>query len=151
MRLEHVDFEERDAIVLREAMVAEVSALYGSHRDYASGDGDKGIDPSSVVLTLVGYEGDVPACQAVLRRLRGDVEIKRMYVVPAFRGTGASHVMLTELEAVARALPAARVVLHTGSRQEVAIHTYQQHGYRPIEIYEPYVGMPESMCFEKLL
>lgn len=146
-----MDFDEPDAIALREAMVAEVSALYGSHRDYASGDGSRGIDPHSVVMTLVGYEDDVPICQAVLRRLRDDLEVKRMFVVPAFRGTGASRAMLAELEAEARARSATRVVLHTGSRQEVAIHTYQRHGFTPIEIYEPYVGMPESMCFEKVL
>ena len=151
MRLIRVAWDHPDAVVLRDAMVAEVSAVYGSNRDYASGDGSKGIDPHTVVLTLVGYDGDGPVAQAVLRRLGDDLEIKRMYVVPEFRGTGASSAMLVELEAEARARSATRVVLHTGSRQQAAIRAYERHGYTPIEIYEPYVGMPESLCFEKQL
>lgn len=151
IRLERVDFDEPDAISLREAMVAEVSAVYGSNRDYSNDDDGLGIDPQSVVLTLVGYDGEAPVAQAVLRRLGDDLEIKRMYVVPESRGAGASRAMLVELEAEARALSAARVILHTGSRQVAAIRAYERHGYTPIEIYEPYVGMPESLCFEKLL
>lgn len=96
-------------------------------------------------MRLIGVAWDHP--DAVV--LRDDLEIKRMYVVPEFRGTGASHTMLVELEAEARARSAARVVLHTGSRQQAAIRAYERHSYTPIEIYEPYVGVPESLCFEK--
>ena len=151
MKLDRVNFDSPEAVALREAMVAEVSAVYGSNRDYATGEGSKGIDPETVALTLVGYQDDKPVCQAVLRRLGDDLEIKRMYVVPEFRGMGASGAMLMELEAEARARSATRVILHTGERQRAAIASYERNGYSRIEIYGPYVGMPESLCFEKVL
>jgi GNAT superfamily N-acetyltransferase len=151
LRLERVPYEHPDAVVLRDAMVAEVSAVYGSQRDYASSDGGKGIEDSTVVLTLVGYLGPRPVAQAVLRRLRDDLEIKRMYVSPDARGLGAADALMAALEDEARSLGAPRIVLHTGDRQIAAVRTYERHGYVPIPIYEPYVGMPASLCFEKVL
>lgn len=151
LRLERVAFDHPDAVALREAMVAEVNGVYGSQRDQASSDGGTGIEPSTVVLTLVGYVGTRPVAHAVLRRLRDDVEIKRMYVAPDARGLGAAHALMTAVEVEARSLGAPRVILHTGDRQVAAVRTYERHGYTPIEIYEPYVGMPASLCFEKVL
>jgi GNAT superfamily N-acetyltransferase len=148
--LRHVGFDHADAVALREAMVAEVTTIYGAQRD-AGGSGATGIDPSSVLVTLVGYVDDRPVAHALLRRLGDEVEIKRMFVAPEARGLGAASVMMQALEDTARAAGAARVVLHTGDRQVAAIRTYDRHGYTPIPVYEPYVGMPASLCFEKVL
>ena len=151
LRLERVPFDHPDAVLLRDRMVAEVATVYGSQRDYASGDGAKGVDASDVLVTLVAYAGDQPVAHALLRRLRDDVEIKRMFVDPAARGAGAAHVLMQALEDEARAVDATRIVLHTGDRQLAAVRTYERHGYMPIPVYEPYVGMPASLCFEKVL
>jgi GNAT superfamily N-acetyltransferase len=148
--LRHVGFDHADAVALREAMVAEVTTIYGAQRD-AGRSGATGIDPSSVLVTLVGYVDDRPVAHALLRRLGDEVEIKRMFVAPEARGLGAASVMMQALEDTARAAGAARVVLHTGDRQVAAIRTYDRHGYTPIPVYEPYVGMPASLCFEKVL
>lgn len=151
LRLERVPYDHPDAVALRDAMVAEVTEVYGSQRDHASDAGAKGITPESVVMTLVGYDGDRPVAHAVLRRLGDDVEIKRMYVSPEARGRGATNALMAALEGEARTLGAPRIVLHTGDRQVAAIRTYERHGYTPIDIYEPYIGMPASLCFEKVL
>ncbi|MBC7631681.1 MAG: GNAT family N-acetyltransferase [Flavobacterium sp.] len=133
-------------------MVAEVTRVYGTQRDEARTPGARGIQQATVVLTLVGYDNaDVPVAHALLRRLRADLEIKRMYVSPSVRGLGAAGSLIVALEDEARALAAHRIVLHTGDRQVAAIRTYERHGYTPIPIYEPYVGMAASLCFEKVL
>lgn len=149
--LRSVAFDHPDAVALRDAMVAEVNAVYGAQRDYGSDTAAKGIQPASVLVTLVGYAGDRPVAHALLRRLGDEVEIKRMYVAPDARGLGAADALMTALEDAARSAGAARVVLHTGDRQLAAVRTYQRHGYTPIDVYEPYVGMPASLCFEKVL
>lgn len=151
LRLESVGFDHPDAVALRTAMVVEVTQVYGGQRDYGSGEGAKGIDPDSVVATVVGYLDDEPVAQGLVRRLGDDLEIKRMYVAPAARGTGAASSLLVELERCCRSEGAPRIVLHTGERQSAAIRTYERHGYTPIPIYPPYVGMPASLCFEKVL
>lgn len=149
--LRRVPFDHPDAVALRDAMVAEVNGVYGGQRDQGTSGLPTGIEPSSVVVTLVGYAGDRPVAHALLRRLGDEVEIKRMYVAPDARGLGASHALMDELEQAAREEGAGRVVLHTGDRQHAAVRTYLRHGYAPIEVYEPYVGMPSSLCFEKVL
>lgn len=147
-----VAFDHPDAVALREAMVAEVNGVYGGQRDHGGSSGAAaGIDPAGVLVTVVGYADDRPVAHALLRRLGDDVEIKRMYVAPDARGLGAAHALMEELEDAARSAGAARVVLHTGDRQIAAVRTYQHHGYTPIDVYEPYVGMPASLCFEKVL
>jgi GNAT superfamily N-acetyltransferase len=151
LRLERVAFDHPDAVALRDAMVAEVTTIYGAQRDYGRGDGAKGVDPSSVVVTLVGYAGERPVAHALLRRLGDDLEIKRMFVVPEERGAGTASLLMQALEAEARSLAATRLVLHTGDRQTAAVRAYERHGYTPIPVYEPYVGMPASLCFEKVL
>jgi GNAT superfamily N-acetyltransferase len=152
LRLERVDFEHPDAVALRDAMVAEVSSIYGAQRDHG-GDGARarGIEPDTVLVTLVGYADERPVAHALLRRLGDEVEIKRMFVAPDARGLGASRALMGALEDAAREAGAARIVLHTGDRQVAAVRTYERHGYTPIPIYEPYVGMPASLCFEKVL
>jgi GNAT superfamily N-acetyltransferase len=146
-----VPFDHPDAVALREQMVAEIAAIYGSQRDYGSGDGAKGVDAASVVVTLVGYSGERPVAHALLRRLGDDLEIKRMFVDAGARGTGAAGQLMQALEHEARSVGAARVVLHTGDRQAAAVRTYERHGYTPIPVYDPYVGMPASLCFKKTL
>lgn len=149
--IEHVPYDHPDAVALREQMVAEVKTIYGEQRDAGNSGMPTGVVANTVVLTLVGYAGERPLAHALLRRLGDDLEIKRMFVAPEARGLGAANALMTALEDGARALGATRLILHTGDRQVAAIRTYTRHGYTPIPIYEPYVGMPASLCFEKVL
>jgi GNAT superfamily N-acetyltransferase len=151
LRVERVRFDDPDAVALREAMVTEVSAMYAGQRDTGTNGVPTAVDAATVLVTLVGYVDDRAAAHAVLRRLGDEVEIKRMFVSPDARGTGAADALMAGLEAAARESGASRVILHTGDRQLAAIRTYERHGYTPIPVYEPYVGMSESLCFEKVL
>lgn len=79
------------------------------------------------------------------------VEIKRMFVQPAFRGRGIAGVVLSELETWARELGYARCVLETGQKQPEAIRLYQKSGYALIPNFGQYVGVDNSVCMEKVV
>lgn len=132
-------------------MAGEMAELYGRDGSASDRDGAFGVDAASVLATVVIDLDDEPVGHASLRQLNGDVEIKRMYVSPRSRGQGVAARMLVEMEEIAHNEGARRVILHTGDRQMAAIAFYQRHGYRPIPVYPPYVGLDESLCFEKVL
>ena len=79
------------------------------------------------------------------------IEIKRMFVDPAYRGRGVSKMIMNELEQWAKELHFTRAVLETGFNQPEAIGLYQKCGYKQIPNYGPYVNMTTSLCMEKFI
>lgn len=77
------------------------------------------------------------------------MEVKRMYTAPESRGKGIAGQILSELETWAAELGYSRCVLETGKRQPEAIGLYQKWGYHIIPNYGQYVGVENSVCFEK--
>jgi GNAT superfamily N-acetyltransferase len=131
------------------AVQAEYVVRYG-------GPDEAPVDPREFAppdgLFLVGYLEAQPVATGGLRRhAEGEVEIKRMYVVPEARGRGFSRQMLAALEARARELGANRVVLETGQRQPEAISLYESSGYARIPGFGHYACAPLSISFEKKL
>lgn len=82
---------------------------------------------------VVGFLDGVPACGGGVKALGKDVgEIKRMYVVPEFRGRGFAHALVQALEDTARDLG------HRVMRLDSTSTTwpiYQAAGYREIANY----------------
>jgi len=78
-------------------------------------------------------------------------EIKRMFVIPDQRGKGVAKGILNELELWAKELSYTTIVLETGKKQIEAIHVYKKSGYSVTANYEPYIGMPDSICMKKNL
>jgi GNAT superfamily N-acetyltransferase len=147
LRREALDSESARALVAE--LDAELKALYpepgATHFRLLGAE----VAPGSGVF-LVGYvAGAAVACGAVRLIDVTTAEIKRMFVLPAWRGLGFSTRMLAALEDEARTLGAQRVVLETGERQREALALYQRHGYRQIAPFGEYVGAPMSVCMEK--
>jgi GNAT superfamily N-acetyltransferase len=126
---------------LIEAMVAEMRELYGIV-------GHVGVPLELSELAppggayLVGRArtggdagGEVVAGGGVRTIGEGVGEIKRMYVVPEWRGRGAGAQLLAALEAAAVALGLSAVRLDTGPSQPGARHLYEKSGYRQIPNY----------------
>lgn len=151
INLEQVPFDHPDAVALRAEHVAYGNQLYASDPASLHRSGSEGIEPSSVVATVVAYDDDGPVGHACLRQLDGELEIKRMYVVPSRRGSGIADELLAAMEGVARDEGASRVIIHTGDRQHAALKFYDRHGYTPIPVYPPYEDVTYSLCFEKVL
>jgi GNAT superfamily N-acetyltransferase len=145
-----VDWSHPDAVRLREAMQAEVREMYRDQDAHQDRDAGMAIDPETVVLTEVWYDGGEPVGHVAVRQLGDDLEIKRMYVRPEHRGGDVADHLLAGVERWALERGAPRLVLHTGDRQEAAIRFYTRHGYTPIPVYPPYEGLAYSRCFEKV-
>lgn len=102
-----------------------------------------------VILAKIGEEA--VGCGAIKRFDDGSMEVKRMFVLTTHRGKGIAKGILRELENWALELGFKRCVLETGKRQTEAIALYFSSGYRVIPNYGQYIGMDNSVCFEKQL
>ncbi len=101
---------------------------------------------------VVIYNDEHPiACGAIKKYEDGVWELKRMYVVPEQRGRGIAAFLITELERWAKELGVKRLILETGKRQDAAVAFYHKVGYKVIENFGQYVGVENSICFEKQL
>lgn len=154
-RLERVPFEHPDAVLLRDEHVALGNQLYADDPAAVHRGGSEGLDPATVVATFVAYDdADLPIGHACLRRLegdmRGELEMKRLYLREASRGTGVADALLAAVEQVARDEGVSRLVIHTGDRQHAALTFYGRRGYTPIPVFAPYEAVTYSLCFEKL-
>jgi putative acetyltransferase len=105
-------------------------------------------DPDFTFL-VARLDGQAAGCGALrgLEQNRG--EVKRMFVVPEFRGLGIARRILKALESRARELDYSAVRLETGNGQPEAIGLYKSSGYLEIPAYGQYVGNPVSVCLEK--
>ena len=102
--------------------------------------------------SVVFYDaGKAVGCGALKAFETTTMEVKRMYVLPAYRGKGFATRILSELESWALELGQLRCILETGKKQPEAIALYTKSGYKQTENYGPYVGVDNSHCFEKLL
>lgn len=79
------------------------------------------------------------------------IELKRFYVDSRYRKMGLATAMLLFLETKARAAGYSEIRLETGIKQPEAIALYVKHGYRPIDLFGPYIGDPDSLCYGKIL
>jgi GNAT superfamily N-acetyltransferase len=101
---------------------------------------------------LIAYAGDEPVGCGGYRRLSdGVVEIKRMYVRPAWRGQGIARLLLGELERVIAAEGGTQIRLMTGLQQPEALRLYETSGYQPEEAYGIYQCAPDARFFGKWL
>jgi GNAT superfamily N-acetyltransferase len=99
---------------------------------------------------LVAKEGAAFVGCGAFRPLDAErAEIKRMFVVPAFRRQGRSRTILRHLEGEIERRGFREIVLETGCNQPEAIAFYLAEGYRPIPLFSPYVDDTISRCFAK--
>lgn len=132
--------------------------VYLLDQDLALRDGEEhafyhqfnGIDSLQQCIVLYGGANAI-GCGAFKAQNHTTAEIKRMYVLETQRGKGLATQILKNLESWAKELGYERCVLETGIRQPEAIALYEKNGYKRISNYAPYIGIENSVCFEKLL
>ncbi|KAA0993268.1 GNAT family N-acetyltransferase [Dyadobacter aurulentus] len=101
---------------------------------------------------IVCYENGIPiGCGAMKAFGEDAMEVKRMFVAPEGRNRGIATLVLAELEKWAAELGMSRCVLETGRRQMEAVAFYQKNGYQATPNYGQYIGVANSVCFEKNL
>jgi GNAT superfamily N-acetyltransferase len=135
-------FDGPAALVLIEMVQQEYIERYG-------GPDETVLDPAEFAAPNGGFvvlylDGEPVACGG-WRRLPdwpNAVEIKRMFVVPAYRRRGLARFVLVALEDAARAAGFTQMWLETGERQPEAMQLYRSAGYAPIDGYGHYRDAP---------
>ena len=149
------DPRSTDAIALFEVMSAFILETYPE-------DEANGILPTTTedlvrdgVLVLARVDGAAAGCGALMAHPPVDgadvLEVKRMLVLPEFRGHGISRLVLNKLEQIARQRQAQKLILMCGPRQPNALRLYESNGYVRRSAYGHNIEHPLSIFFEKTL
>jgi putative acetyltransferase len=148
IKIIRTDSDNRDFIELVKSLDADLAKRDGN--DHSFYNQFNKID--KIKYVVVAYENDKPmSCGAIKEYTPASMEIKRMYTSPESRGKGIASKVLSELERWATELSYENCILETGKRQPEAIGLYVKNGYKPIPNYGQYVGIENSLCFEKQL
>ncbi|MFE4545452.1 GNAT family N-acetyltransferase [Arthrobacter sp. NPDC056727] len=142
-------WDAEDGATLRSLQRAELDARYGND-DHEPGSAPTAED-ITVFLVARDREGTAVACGALRQLDARSAEIKRMFVLPGHRGSGAATAVLRSLEAEAALRGLTELKLETGTEQPDAIRFYEREGYRRIDNFGPYAGEPLSVCYARSL
>lgn len=144
-------WEDPEGTALRLAQRAELDERFGRD-DHEPGPAPTAED-IAVFLVAVDAHGTAIACGGLRQIDPTSAEVKRMYVAPASRGTGAAHAVLAALEATARERGWTTLRLETGddTLQPDANRFYQREGYYEIPRFGHYADSEISVCYEKRL
>jgi len=149
MILRELEWGHPESVALRAAQRVDLDARYGGP------DSEPGPHPTADDITVffAAYDdSNAPVGCGALRQLDDEHgEIKRMFVQPASRGSGAAAAILRRLEEYARDLGWNRLVLETGHLQPEAMRFYEREGYHSIPPFGYYADSPNSLCYEKVL
>jgi GNAT superfamily N-acetyltransferase len=157
IRIERISYNSPTAAAIRDAMDAEMGALYAGVDESFDDDMRRNIDASLVVhaeqmiATVGAFDGERLVGHAALRPFEDDLEVKRVIVLPEYRGRGVSKLLMAELEAIAREHGVSRLILQTGDRQVEAIALYERLGYVAIPRFGLYAPVPFFLCYGKVL
>ncbi len=148
LTLRRTDSQNQDFINLVKKLDASLEITDGD--DHAFYSQFNKID--HIRRAVVVYEGDeAVGCGALKAYEAKTVEVKRMYVDPNSRGRGIASRILSELEGWAAELGFEKCILETGTRQFEAVALYKKSNYKITENYGQYIGVTNSLCFEKIL
>jgi putative acetyltransferase len=151
--IERIATPTDDARRLIEELDAELNGAYTPEQRH--GLNFAAIFRPGLHFFVARVDGEPAGCGGVA--IESDfAEVKRMYVRPQFRGTGASQAILSRLESEAANRGIARMTLETGDAQLAAMRFYERAGYYRCRPFGDYATMPpasiiRSVFFEKSL
>lgn len=105
----------------------------------------------NVTFLTASVEGEVAGCGAFVNQEGEYAEIKRMFVLPEFRGLKLGRRILEELENLARTSGLELARLETGVHQSEALLLYEKAGYQRRGPFGDYSEDPLSIFMEKKL
>ncbi|WP_339865900.1 GNAT family N-acetyltransferase [uncultured Algoriphagus sp.] len=146
--LTRTDSSNPDFVALVKLLDAYLAEKDGRDHDFYN-QFNKIVNLKNVVVC---YENGIPmACGAIKQFDENSMEVKRMFTEPKARGKGLASRVLTELEVWAAELGYKKCVLETGKRQVEAVALYKKKGYSLTPNYGQYIGIENSVCFQKFL
>jgi putative acetyltransferase len=105
----------------------------------------------NVTFLTASVDSEVAGCGAFVNQGGEYAEIKRMFVLPEFRGIKLGRRILEELENIARASGIEFARLETGIHQAEALRLYERAGYQRRGPFGDYPEDPLSIFMEKKL
>ena len=105
----------------------------------------------NVTFITANVDGAVAGCGAFVNQDGEYAEIKRMFVLPEFRGLKLGRRILEELEKLAQASGLESARLETGVHQSEALFLYEKAGYQRRGPFGGYSDDPLSVFMEKKL
>jgi len=145
--------EERPDSEAAQALIAELedvlTPLYPAESRH--GYSVEKLIRQGVAFFIVRCNGEPAACGGVQIYGTEYGELKRMYVRPAFRGTGLGKLMIAHIETYALNRGVRLLRLETGVYQPEAIGLYERSGFHRIDPFGEYREDPLSLFFEKSL
>jgi putative acetyltransferase len=105
----------------------------------------------NVTFLTASVDGKIAGCGAFVNQGEGYAEIKRMFVLPEFRGMKLGRRILEELENLARSSGLELARLETGPYQPEALFLYERAGYQRRGPFGDYHEDSFSVFMEKKL
>lgn len=129
-------YDTPEATALRRDYYDEVASRYWGRPATAreideglTGDGVERLAPPTGEFLVGRYDGAAAACAGLRVRDPDTAELTRVYVRPAFRGTGGGGLLLAAIETAARGFGIKRIRLDTRNDLVEARALYARHGY----------------------
>ena len=148
VKLVRTNSGNNDFIKLISLLDNELNERYGKEQDQYNQYNTL----ESIKNVVIAYDNKTSIGCGSFKEFDSDtVEIKRMYLKNDKRGSGAATQILDELEKWAAELGYTKSVLETGKGQPDAIKFYAKCGYKVMENFGQYKGMPLSLCMSKII
>lgn len=136
-----------DAVLLIAELEAHLDPLYPSESRH--GYSVEKLIAEAVAFFLIRQNETPAGCGGIQLFGTEYGEIKRMYVLPSYRGLGLGRLMLDHLADYARSRGVGLLRLETGIHQHAAIGLYEGMGFQRIPPFGEYRADPLSVYFEK--
>jgi putative acetyltransferase len=117
-----------DARKLIEKLDAYLNNLYPAESNYLLSV--EALQQPNVTFLTAHVDGKTIGCGAFVNHSGKYAEIKRMFVLPDYRGRGIGRRLLNKLESQARSSGLKLARLETGVYQAEALGLYEQAGYK---------------------
>ncbi len=148
LKLVRTNSENEDFIYLVKQLDAYLKITDGDEHDFYN----QFNSISALNHVVIAYLNKKPiGCGAIKQLSKKNVEVKRMFTNEEVRGKGIATQVLFELEQWAKLLNYDSIVLETGIRQTEAVQFYKKNLYKNIPNYDQYIGLENSLCFQKII
>jgi putative acetyltransferase len=108
------------------------------------------LDDPKITFLVARTDGRAIGCVALVD-YETYGEVKRLFVSPDARGTGAARHLMAHLETQSRAMGHSRIMLETGDKLAAAVGLYRDLGYEDCGPFGAYEDHPASLFMGKPL
>ena len=107
---------------------------------------------ANITRVLIAYVEGVPAgCVGLKTYSEHEIEIKRLWVNPEYRGNHIADELMDRIEKRAKYFGYEKAILQTRPQMKEAVNLYKNRGYVLIDNYPPYDKLEGAICFAKTL